>query len=98
MMEEGCLIRFLVGQDVVVLSLLSLSPGLRTPVQDVHAEHGVDLLQEDQPRVEAPGTPAGQHYNVYSMNSSHEKDLMSSLLDSLFTFLNTHYSYCIHNG
>lgn len=32
--------------------------GVGTLAQAVHAEHGVELLQEDQPRVEAPGEQA----------------------------------------
>lgn len=31
------------------------TPGLRAPPQAVHAEHGVEVLQEHQPRMEAPG-------------------------------------------
>lgn len=35
-----------------------MSTGVGTFAQTVHAEHGVELLQEDQPRVEAPGEQA----------------------------------------
>lgn len=35
-----------------------MSSGVGTFAQTVHAEHGVELLQEDQPRVEAPGEQA----------------------------------------
>lgn len=36
-------------------------PGLRAPAQAVYAEHGVEVLQEHQPRMEAPGR-APSHY------------------------------------
>lgn len=35
-----------------------MSPGVGKFAQAVHAEHGVELLQEDQPRVEAAGEQA----------------------------------------
>lgn len=35
-----------------------VSLGVRKPAQTLHAEHGVELLQEDQPRVEAAGEQA----------------------------------------
>lgn len=36
-----------------------LPADVAAPAQALHAEHGLDLLQEDQPRVEAAGTLQG---------------------------------------
>lgn len=39
----------------VCKNILHVFSGIRTFAYTLHAEHGVELLQEDQPRVETPG-------------------------------------------
>lgn len=50
----------------ILTSCAISSPGLAAPAAAVHAEHGLDLLQENQPRVEAAGT--GQLRLIYFTN------------------------------
>lgn len=69
------------------MNLCGCTPGIRAPPQAVYAEHGVEVLQEHQPRMEAPGKAPALPRNF----SEFSRGFSSFRLHQRWAFYNFHF-------